>query len=215
MTPQEIAKRLELPESWVYVSADGTMGLSIYGWRVLAYRTGLYLGGQAPSYQEDEMGIKCSVSVWIRDPQNKEGPDRFTVSDIAYLEEYQNLADPWWQEMPLNKLAFIAEGKAIRKAFPLLTLATEGSLYVLEEVPRTATPTTPSRGEDWLTGVVRSVADGLQAGRLRTWTVTLETQHGPEVLKLASAALLSTLVKGQKVSVQVNKGRIVQAEVEP
>jgi phage recombination protein Bet len=111
----------------------------IDGYRVIAERTGEYVGGDEPTYGgECPCGNKALgkhpewAAVTVRRLKSGQG---WTTTAKAYFDEYaQTKADGhpngMWEKMPRNQLAKCAEALALRRAFPGLF---EG-VYTSEEM---------------------------------------------------------------------------------
>lgn len=103
--------------------------VGIEGLRIIAARTGLYVGQRGPFYAGRDREwydmwvgpasevIACKVGV-IR-----KGDDVGTF-DVAHMVEYSKSDDSGanlWKSIPLTMIAKVAEGRALRRAFPAET----------------------------------------------------------------------------------------------
>ena len=92
----------------------------IDGYRLIAERTGCYVGSDEPVYDREDgpHPNKATVTVW-----KLVGGQRVPFSASARWAEYvQTTKDGrpnrFWQQMPYHMLAKVAESLALRKAFP-------------------------------------------------------------------------------------------------
>jgi phage recombination protein Bet len=114
---------------------------SIDGYRIIAHRTGLFSGIDAPKYEKDAQGnvSHCTVSVY------RVGSDR-PFSATVKMSEYstgQNL----WKTMPETMIAKVAEAHALRKAFPqdLSGIYTTDEMDQMERANRISAPVMASK----------------------------------------------------------------------
>jgi len=109
-------------------SFDMALITSIDGYRLIADRTGKYIGSHV-EYLTDEneniVGARVTVKKLI-------GEHVGEFDAIAYLEEYADPDGPLWKKMKLVMIAKCAEALALRKAFPVDL----GELYIEEEFDR-------------------------------------------------------------------------------
>lgn len=90
-----------------------TPQISIDGMRLIAERTGKYLGSavEFDTYGENKK-LKCVVTV-----KKLIGENIGEFQGVAYIDEF-NQSTPTWKRMPRTMLAKCAESQALRKAFP-------------------------------------------------------------------------------------------------
>lgn len=106
-----------------------TTQISIDGMRLIAERTGSYLGSKTEygTYGEGEkQKMKCTVTV-----KKLIGDNIGEFEGIAYTDEYYQDSSPLWKKMPRTMLAKCAESQALRKAFP----DKFASVYTVDEYP--------------------------------------------------------------------------------
>ena len=100
--------------------------LSIDAYRLIAHRTGTYLGSSAPEFKYDENGKPLSASITVRRLVSGEvGEFNGTVFQRVNKNRDQRL------DKPLTMLEKCAEAKALRKAFP----EDLSGLYIRDEMP--------------------------------------------------------------------------------
>jgi len=100
-----------------------TIQTGIDGFRLIADRTGLYMGTSDVKFEFDKNGdlIKSSITVhkW-----NEKAQQKCDFTATSFLIEYKPDNDkngkenPMWRKMPRVMLEKCAEAKALRKAFP-------------------------------------------------------------------------------------------------
>lgn len=91
-----------------------TPQISIDGMRLIAERTGKYLGSKVDfdTYGENKK-LKCTVTV-----KKLIGQNIGEFEGVAYIDEFYQSDAPLWKKMPRTMLAKCAESQALRKAFP-------------------------------------------------------------------------------------------------
>lgn len=104
-----------------------TTQISIDGMRLIAERTGKYLGSDVvlDTYGEDKK-LKCTVTV-----KKLIGEHIGEFKGIAYFDEFNQISSPLWKKMPRTMLAKCAESQALRKAFP----DKFAGIYTVDEFP--------------------------------------------------------------------------------
>jgi phage recombination protein Bet len=100
-----------------------TIQTGIDGFRLIADRTGLYMGTSDTEFEFDKNDnlIKASITVhkW-----NEKAQQKCDFTATAFLVEYkpdpsyEGKENPMWRKMPRVMLEKCAEAKALRKAFP-------------------------------------------------------------------------------------------------
>lgn len=122
-----------------------TPQISIDGMRLIAERTGQYLGSSEPKYEKTESNGKTIVSCTITVKKLvKEHEGEFSAT--VYLHEYNDSKSPLWNNKPLSMLAKVAESHALRKAFP----EKMAGLYTTEEfVPESHEDTIKNAEEEF------------------------------------------------------------------
>lgn len=90
---------------------------SIDGYRLIADRTGKYAGTDEPQYTYNEAGTLASASVTV---YKIVGGTRCPFTAVAHWSEFYpgDKQGHMWNKMPHVMLAKVAEGQALRKAFP-------------------------------------------------------------------------------------------------
>lgn len=115
-----------------------TIQTSIDGFRVIAERTGKFLGKTKTLWCDAEG--KWS-DVWLKDEhphaakvivRKKVGRTPTDTPAVAHWKEYADESSPMWKSMPANQLAKCAEALALRQAFP----NDLSGLYTIDEMGR-------------------------------------------------------------------------------
>jgi phage recombination protein Bet len=114
----------------------------IDGFRLIAQRTGQYLGQDGPYWCGDDGQWR---DTWFaKTPPRaakvgvlRRGTDKYTYA-VAHWDEYADPNNSMWQRMPRNQLAKCAESLALRKAFP----EELSGLYTTEEMQQADVPLT-------------------------------------------------------------------------
>ena len=89
---------------------------SIDGLRVLAERSGIYAGQDAPVFTKHENDFSCSVTVYKFSATNERYP---VATGVAFYKEYKpKYSGSLWDSKPRMMLSKVAESIALRKAFP-------------------------------------------------------------------------------------------------
>ncbi len=105
---------------------DMTIQTGIDGLRLIADRTGLYVGSDEPRFGPDVKGhpewAAMTVYKWKFD-------QRMAFTSVVRWSELAGSTD-FWQKMPYHMLAKVAESQALRKAFPAET----SGIYTTEEM---------------------------------------------------------------------------------
>jgi phage recombination protein Bet len=122
---------------------------SIEGLRVIAERTGLYDGADAPKFEYNKDGSIKSATVTVY----RKDRSRPISSTVFYAEAVQTTRDgnptSFWARMPHRMLAKVAEADALHRAFPEDTggLDHEDDVQMHEEAPVEAAPAPAKRAE--------------------------------------------------------------------
>ncbi len=105
---------------------------SIEGYRLIAHRTGVYLGCSEPKFEYNgttkKYPISCSITV-----RKLVGSQIAEFTSIVFAEEQQNFSGQKsiWEKGPCRMLSKCAEAQALRMAFP----QDLSGLYIQEEMP--------------------------------------------------------------------------------
>jgi phage recombination protein Bet len=162
----------------------------IDGYRLIATRSGVYVGSDEPAYdtEEAEHPNKATVTVW----RLVEG-QRFPFSASARWSEYagknkDGSLNRQWKQMPYLMLAKCAEALALRKAFP----AELSGIYVKEEMDQAEAITVtarevPNRTVDPQTGEISDALTERTATAIKNQAKALNLSEA-EVNDLAVAA---------------------------
>jgi len=94
-----------------------TIQTSIDGFRVIAERSGTYVGQDEPVWVDDEKGfpVKCTVTVYRFAPNGTRYP---AGVGVAHFKEYYPNPMNLQKSMPHTMISKVAEALALRKAFP-------------------------------------------------------------------------------------------------
>jgi phage recombination protein Bet len=137
-----------------------TIQTAIDGFRLIAERTGCYLGKSA-AYWCGPDGVWKDVWISGEHPVAAKVVVRKVIVDqvsdspaVAHWSEYADGESPMWKSMPANQLAKCAEALALRQAFP----NDLSGLYTIDEMARA------DRREALSAGVGSGVAKGLPLG---------------------------------------------------
>lgn len=128
-----------------------TIQTGIDGFRLIAQRTGQYLGQEGPFWFDPELGEW--VDVWLKesDPPAAKVIVKKALNGlvaetpaVAHMKEYR-AQGPMWNAMPANQIAKCAEALALRKAFP----NDLSGIYVAEEMDKqdAGTPSFEARAQ--------------------------------------------------------------------
>lgn len=88
---------------------------TIDGFRLIAERTGHYLGQTRPEFTYDTDGKLESATVGVI-KESRTGNDKAVTYGTAFFKEFNKGSN--WNNMPHHMLAKVAESHALRKAFP-------------------------------------------------------------------------------------------------
>lgn len=204
-----------------------TIQTGIDGFRVIAQRTGQYLGQEGPFWFDPEAGTWHDV--WLKDyaPAAAKVLVKKVLNGliaetpaVAHMKEYR-AQGPMWASMPANQIAKCAEALALRKAFP----NDLSGLYITEEMEQSdaGTPSFEARAEAMETRDLEAQAEE----PVSDVTPEAETVDGtaeedayvPDDKPLASLGLqpraLSPLVKIGLVTVGQARDRLTSDEALP
>jgi phage recombination protein Bet len=111
--------------------------VAIDGYRLIAERTGLYVGNDKPEYEYDDHGNLVGATVTVRKFMFNQA---WGFTATAWWDEYAPDGNGgfMWKKMPRLMLAKVAEALALRKAFP----ADLSGIYTEDEMAQAADPGT-------------------------------------------------------------------------
>jgi phage recombination protein Bet len=101
-----------------YVS-EMTVQTGIDGFRLIAARTGKYMGSDEPEFEyngNSQVPAKCKVTIY-----KSVNGTRCSFTGVVFWKEFypgNNGGSMFWDRMPHTMLEKVAEAKALRKAFP-------------------------------------------------------------------------------------------------
>lgn len=125
----------------IYVMKNGgklSFITSIDGYRLVAERSGKYMGQTKTEWEFDDDGKLLNATVGVI---KKVGDDKDTTYATAWFDEYAKDLDKYysmWKKMPKTMIAKVAESLALRKAFPQEL----GGVYTEEEMQQAQETTT-------------------------------------------------------------------------
>lgn len=162
-----------------------TIQVGIDGFRLIADRTGRYVPGREPSFTYDDKGKLATATAYVKKLVAGEWHE---IGATVRWEEFA-AGGNFWQSMPHQMLAKVAEVHALRRAFP----ADLSGIYAPEEMDQADRARTVRVDE--ATGEILEPPAALPAARHQSHP---QRTDAPVAMVCTWPACMETLTKGQR-----------------